>query len=105
MRRTRAAIADELFETVCHGPAFDDQESRETYRLWSTTWVIHKMFQLIPEMAKRHKAPPMTRKPDAFWDEKPGHAGFLCTGCGNDMKRDWTYCPYCGAQGRSEKAA
>jgi hypothetical protein len=25
----------------------------------------------------------------------------LCAGCNQSVQEDWTYCPYCGAQGRA----
>lgn len=28
-----------------------------------------------------------------------------CSECDNGVSADWPYCPYCGAQGRTEKAA
>lgn len=27
----------------------------------------------------------------------------LCTGCSQPVDRDWSYCPYCGAQGRKRR--
>lgn len=37
------------------------------------------------------------------WPEPPPRV--RCSECDNGVKDDWPYCPYCGAQGRTEKAA
>lgn len=33
----------------------------------------------------------------------PAPPNTRCSECDNGVQDDWTYCPYCGAQGRSDK--
>ena len=71
-RSTKKNRAQQLFKEACRGPAFDEDnvEAFRTYRCWSTTWLLPRLKQLIPELKDTELPPLGSQEPDPFWKDR-----------------------------------
>lgn len=68
MAKSKKQAAEDLWQDATRGPILDDEKTRRLYRLWSTTWLLPKLVQLVPELNGR-TLPVITSEPDEFWAE------------------------------------